>query len=395
MTPPEACPFAPIVPEDDDGALEELATTLIAESSRLGGWLRPALRAPVVELVRSMNGYYSNLIEGHRTLPQDIDRALSGRFRRDASRRLNQELHRAHVEAQAALEASPPALAEVPSAGWIRKIHEEIFRRLSPAARVADIGSGPQTDVVPGQLRRDRVSVGRHDAPDPDALDRLLEMFEAAYAPLVRPTPRGLIAAMAAHHRLVWIHPFADGNGRVARLFTQSWLRACGQDAGGLWALSRGLARARGAYWRWLSEADTPATGASGLSAQALHALCRNMLETCVDQARFMGELLGLDRFRGQLEAVARMEEAKGNLPSRSAELVGHLAEIDALRRGAVAGLLRIPERTAQRMIRAVVGAGFAFSDTPKGPLRLRWPAVAHPFLFPGLYPAGGEADED
>ena len=45
---------------------------------------------------------------------------------------------------------------------------------------------------------------------------------------------RIVLAAACAHHRLLWIHPFTDGNGRVARLMSNAMLLQA-LDAGGLW----------------------------------------------------------------------------------------------------------------------------------------------------------------
>ncbi|MGI4742086.1 MAG: Fic family protein [Janthinobacterium lividum] len=49
-----------------------------------------------------------------------------------------------------------------------------------------------------------------------------------------------IVAIGAAHHRLAWLHPFLDGNGRVMRLFSDAAFLAEGLDAGGLWSMSRG-----------------------------------------------------------------------------------------------------------------------------------------------------------
>ena len=57
-------------------AIAELA----AASATLGGRLTPATSAGLAGLVRIMNTYYSNLIEGHKTRPRDIARALGGGF---------------------------------------------------------------------------------------------------------------------------------------------------------------------------------------------------------------------------------------------------------------------------------------------------------------------------
>jgi len=50
------------------------------------------------------------------------------------------------------------------------------------------------------------------------------------------------LAAAAAHHRLLWIHPFLDGNGRVARLMSHAMLLEA-LDTGAVWSVARGLAR--------------------------------------------------------------------------------------------------------------------------------------------------------
>ena len=52
--------------------LEDLAVELVALSSKLTQGLHPTTVASIGDLVRSMNCYYSNLIEGHRTTPVDM-----------------------------------------------------------------------------------------------------------------------------------------------------------------------------------------------------------------------------------------------------------------------------------------------------------------------------------
>ena len=76
----------PLLPEDRQ-ELEDLATDLVAKASTLAGRLHPVMRASVGDLVRSMNCYYSNLIEGHNTLPIDIDRALNNELSKEPERR--------------------------------------------------------------------------------------------------------------------------------------------------------------------------------------------------------------------------------------------------------------------------------------------------------------------
>ncbi len=79
----------PMLPElHTQQHLVDLATELIAKASALTARLHPKLVDSIGDLVRSMNCYYSNLIEGHDTHPRDIDRALRNDFSKDAKRRV-------------------------------------------------------------------------------------------------------------------------------------------------------------------------------------------------------------------------------------------------------------------------------------------------------------------
>ena len=67
----------PLLPAAKNPVLTDLATQLWAESTALSSNLPAATIRGIGDLVRTMNCYYSNLLEGHRTHPIDIERALS------------------------------------------------------------------------------------------------------------------------------------------------------------------------------------------------------------------------------------------------------------------------------------------------------------------------------
>ena len=73
--------------------------------------------------------------------------------------------------------------------------------------------------MLNGKCRGDR-GVGRHVPPPAEDLPAFMDRFEQGYASERLTKPRQAIAAAAAHHRLLWIHPFLDGNGRVTRLMS-------------------------------------------------------------------------------------------------------------------------------------------------------------------------------
>jgi Fic family protein len=110
-----------------------------------------------------------------------------------------------------------------------------------------------------------------------------------------------IMAIAAAHHRLNFIHPFPDGNGRVSRLMSHAMGLSAGIGAHGLWSVSRGLARgleSRGEYKRMMDYADTPRQGdldgRGNLSQRALNDFVLWFLRVCQDQVTFMSGLFDL-----------------------------------------------------------------------------------------------------
>ena len=87
--------------EEPSEAIGDVVAELSAAAATLGKALHPKTAANLASLVRIMNAYYSNLIEGHNTRPKDIERALAGQFDSDVERRNLQLEAAAHVRVQA------------------------------------------------------------------------------------------------------------------------------------------------------------------------------------------------------------------------------------------------------------------------------------------------------
>ena len=385
----------PLLPEDRDGTLAALGLELIRRAERLRGAFHPVTRRGVSALVRSMNSFYSNLIEGHRTLPRDMDAALRRDFVTDPKRRALQQLHLAHVETQDRMESELDVLSgvDICSVGFLRHLHGEFYSRLPASLRKVEGADGKWHPVTPGALRRSEVTVGIHVAPASKHLPRFLRRFAEFYGPLVKPTPESYVAAAAAHHRLVWIHPFLDGNGRVARLFAHAWLRKAEADGDGLWTLSRGLARHQSeyratlanAYERRLNDFD----GRGPLSSRRLAGFCEFMLRTALDQLDFMRELLDLETLSGRITGFSERQESAGELPSGSALVLPAIFLRGEIPRGDVSRIAGVSPRTGQKVTRELLVRRLVLSDSPKGPLRLGFPAEAAGSYFPNLFPAG------
>ncbi len=82
------------------GALTDLALELAQKSSGFRHSLPQSLLESLADLVRAMNCYYSNLIEGHDTHPVDIERALRNDYSKDPRKRDLQLEARAHIAVQ-------------------------------------------------------------------------------------------------------------------------------------------------------------------------------------------------------------------------------------------------------------------------------------------------------
>ena len=387
----------PLLPEDRDGRLAKLGLEVIRHSEHLRGSLHPITRRGVVDLVRSMNSYYSNLIEGHRTMPRDIDLALRHEFSGDGHQRGLQQLHWAHVETQRWMESVVSGLtgAQICGEEFLCGVHREFYLRLPEELRRVEDAKGRQHTVEPGGLRTTPVTVGIHAPPAHEHLGKFLRRFADFYGPLVQPTPQGLVAAAAAHHRLAWIHPFLDGNGRVTRLFTQAWLQLADASSDGLWTLSRGFARQQRDYKSMLAMADerrlNDFDGRGYLSERRLGGFCEFTLTTAVDQLNFMRELLDLVGMQRRIVGYAERRESAAELPSGAGLVLREIFLRGEIARGDVARIVGVSARTAQTITRTLLGEELVLSRSAKGPIRLGFPAKAAAHYFPTLFPAGAE----
>lgn len=389
MTPVTA--MEPMLPEERQQSIEDLATDLVAKSSALAGRLHPIMRAGLGNLVRSMNCYYSNLIEGHNTLPIDIDRALAGDFSQDKKKRDLQMEARAHVEVQQIIDRGEAPAPPV-SADFILWVHKELCGRLpADLLIVENPDTGEKVPVVPGELRTRHVKVGAHIPPDPGDLSAFLKRFADAYSSQHLSKLRKVIGVAASHHRLLWIHPFLDGNGRVARLFSHAWFRELGVGSE-IWSVSRGLARNIAEYKSRLMAADAQRRGdldgRGNLTQAGLDEFCRFFLKVCIDQVDFMGELLEASELLPRME-IWTEEEIRGKRLSRGSwPLLREAVMAGEFARGRAPELTGYEERQARTVLNALIDAGYLVSETSRSPVRLGFPTKVVERWFPSLYVA-------
>jgi Fic family protein len=381
----------PMLPEEGNRTLEDLATDLIAKANRLAVQLRPEVSNAVGDLVRSMNCYYSNLIEGHNTHPRDIDRALAAEFSTDPEKRILQLEARAHIDVQRRIDDREGGMT--PSVASVRLIHEEFCKRLPEELLwVTDPETKQRVRVIPGALRDGGVVVGRHVPPRPSDLPAFLDRFGEAYRPESLSRIRQVVAVAASHHRLLWIHPFYDGNGRVARLFSHAFLKRVGVGSS-LWSIARGLARRAADYKAMLMLADQPRRGdldgRGSLSAKGLADFCEFFLECCIDQVEYMTTVLEPHDLIRRVEIYCEEETRAGRLPNGSFPLLREALLAGSFERGKAPAITGYQERQARTALAALQNKGLLTSQTPKGQVYPNFPAEIVERWFPKLYPAG------
>ena len=267
--------FEPLLPAGRGDELALQARPVIEAAHRLQGATNEATRAEIRALVRSMNSYYSNSIEGQSTHPLNIDRALRADFsdKPDVARR--QRIAVAHIKAEMTLEAAITSEGQAFRSESLVLAHKSLYENLPEEDRMTDEGRV----VEPGALRTEDVRVFRHQPPTWSALAQFLAKTDAVYGKEWG-LDRLLVVAACAHHRLVWVHPFLDGNGRACRLQLHAILHRL---TGGLWSANRGLARKRADYYARLSEADMHRhgdyDGRGNLSEKMLIAWCEFFID--------------------------------------------------------------------------------------------------------------------
>lgn len=395
--------FTPVAPMDVKGnfrpELLEKAEQVLVESARLAGTHTPQLLQSLRDLLRIVNSYYSNKIESEGTHPANIEKAMKKEYAEDETEWKMQMLSVAYIKTQEEIEQllgtdTPPSPY---SKTFILDIHKRFYTKegMEPFLHVKH--EELEATMIPGTIRDQNVQISKHLAPLPGLVGSLMNEYEHLYGLSLsqRPSLR-LIYALAAHHRLTWIHPFLDGNGRTARLALDGALLRSGMKGYGLWNISRGLARRNREYREHLRYADMvrqgDRDGRGALSMKALEQFVMFMMDMALDQIEYMGKYLRLNEFSKRMDifiekADTGMIHGVASLPKYSDMLFRHLLLSGECARGEVKKIIGKSDRTATSLISELTKQGYVTSDIPKGPIRLVITSAMASFLFPQLYP--------
>jgi len=317
--------------------LTDKAVDLIAQSSALLGMLNADVKLAVADLVRTMDCHYSNRIADADCLQDSTQKTTS-----------------AHIKAQFLID-SGEAPEKPLSKAFISWVHRELY----------------------------------HCPPEYGALDPLLDHFEQVYDPALHSRDRQVIAVAAAHHRLIWIHPFNDSNGLLARLMSHACLTQLGLDSR-LWSLSRGLAQNPAKYKRLLQAAGKPhlnsLNGHSTLSQRSLARFCDYFLDSCIHQVNDMHRSLQPQGLQLRIERYCAFETDARRLLPGSWNLLREALLCGAFNRGRAAALTGKGSVQARKVLARLIEKGLLVSDTPKSAVRLGLPLYALDQWLPGLY---------
>lgn len=347
----------PLLPEKVSDEILEKCDRLLALAVRLDERLPAETASKVSELLAITNSFYSNLIEGQFTEPVEVAKR--------APRRTREELYALavdHVRAQTFLER----LTDKKDLTWgamfhpnlLSWVHRRIFR-------------GEDTAYSPViAFREIDVEVGDHLAPSHAGVVAMLDRMHEFYG-RQRTMHLRLLSVMAYHHRLAWVHPWSDGNGRAIRLLTHLQLRRLGLGSG-LWSLSRGLARYQSDYYALLHEADQPRAGAldgrGQLTQKGLLEFIEFMLNTCLDQLEYTLSALDTNNIRGRLERgllLAPEVEGSGVRPEVIRALHALFTQ-GRMSRADFKAFTGLGDKTAQIQLSTLIKLGLVESETPK-----------------------------
>ncbi len=388
--------FQPLFPEEHTlGPLQELASALVKECLGLTGPASRAVKDALRPRLRAMNSYYSHKIEGQHTRPADIERALRKDFDADAAIARKQRVAIAHMDTEEHFEkkltgTAPKALFDT---SLVCSIHGALYGKLP----VEDRFTEEHAPIIPGGLRTRDVKAGLHIAPPSADVAELLQAWADRYQRLAG-TELLLIGVACSHHRLAWIHPFIDGNGRTARLHSHLVLDSMGLTQG-LWSPMRGLARTQELYYAKLNNADrlrrNDYDGRGPLSQEDLIKFTGYFLETCLDQARFMRDQLDLGSMKNRLRSLLNfLQERPWQIGSEKSLI--KLEALEALHYVAIAGPLErsrfiamtgLGDRTGRRVLASLLDYGLLSAESTRAPVRFAIPLSSLGLLFPNLWP--------
>ena len=223
---------------------------------RLGGPVPPYIFFQLKELFHWLESLGSTRIEGNRTTLAEFVEKVIEKIPKDTKEEQLREIFNVD-RAIDFIEKNIQEGTEITRA-HISKIHKTIVDGLTPPSK-----KGEGSDY-PGQLRPINATIQKSDLVLPDTV-KVPEYFDELlnFVNTKRDQKDDLLVTALAHHRMTWIHPFDNGNGRMVRMFTYALLIKQGfqVQTGRILNPTAIFCMNRDKYNEMLSEADTGEPG--------------------------------------------------------------------------------------------------------------------------------------
>lgn len=390
------------------GEYQDKLVELYKVDAALNQTIPDSIRSSTEWLLRQVNCFYSNRIEGNPTHPKELLKTQERGHTKKTEGYTNAVLELlAHLEAQIKAKESAIECSDVCSQNYIKGLHKSFYDGLPKSFHTVKDKDGREVLddrnkpllVRPGEYRDRPVQVGTHTPPDSEELNGYMDWLEKQFNPENIYGTNKFIAAAALHHRLAWIHPFQDGNGRVIRLLTDCYMRCAGFGGYGLWSITRGFGRDTKSYYAALAEADKPRQGETDgrgiLSDEGLVFFTKYFIDTALDQVNYFSGLLEPRKLGIRVDYYFEMR-AKGGLPNSSGEnlpllkitardIYRLLLEKGSMSRSAITQHLDKGEQTLRPIFKQMESEGL-ISAKPKLDVELKLSTTAIEFLFPQLW---------
>jgi Fic family protein len=394
--------FTPILPRDLQGNIFEKliikAERVILKSETLNCVHTSQTISAISKMLYTVNSYYSNQIESEGTHPISIEKAMKKEYSKDSKERSLQTLSINYIQTQKMLYSKVNDTSAF-DLETICLAHKFLYSQEGMESFL-EIKSNDETRVqmTPGALRNREVQVGMHIPPSAHSLLGLLTQMLDLYNIENKGTlTKRLILALAFHHRLTWIHPFLDGNGRVSRLILDLSLKQLLGESYGIWNIARGLARDSKKYKVMLNNADMPRQGdmdgRGALSTKELCSFVEYMLDIALDQIEYMSSCLKLDSLSKRVDEYVQIYSTTLGpygklLPKETNLILKELLLKGEIARGEVGIVIHCSRRKATDITKALLDEGILASNGIKDKLRINFNAHMSQFIFPELVPA-------
>lgn len=184
---------------------------------KLGGPVSPHVFFQIKDIFQMLESLGSARIEGNNTtLAEYVEKVIENRSKKIVADEKFKEIENIE-KAISFIEENVNKTTKFDRA-IISEIHKILVDGLTPPPA----GEGSR---YPGMLRQINVSIQKSNHIPPEAI-KVPELFDELMEFVNQPldTQYHLLAIALSHHKMAWIHPFDNGNGRLVRMFTYALL---------------------------------------------------------------------------------------------------------------------------------------------------------------------------